>query len=494
MRKLILTTASVIALTGCVSTPEPLTNQEKSEFSQFLQENLTADQEAPARSIDLYEAMARALKYNLEHRVAMMETSLAERDFKLSRFDQLPQLVANAGYFDRSNDPGATSFSLLSGQESLEPSTSSEREIFTADLSASWNILDFGLSYIRSKQLGDEVLIHEERKRRIINTIIEEVRSEYWRAASAERLIKELDTIHEDAQRAFNESRSLYSQRKTSPLSALSYQRELNEILTEAQTLRRELILSKKRLAELMNLPAGEKFTVSLPNRRSTPKNIQATLGRAIEIALSSRPEVREAAYRVRMGDRDFKTALLEALPGVEIYGALNYDSNDFLFNNSYTNWGARASWNVIRVFETPARRRRAKANIALEKERALATAMAVSSQVHVSMVRHQSLLESLETSQRSYQVQSDILSQINTAFNARSVSYQTLVRERMNMIISEARYDVAYADFQNAHATFFSSIGLDPYGADVNGTEDVATLSASLKKLWEHRENANSL
>ncbi len=493
MPKFLLTAVSTIALVGCVSTPNPLTPADKQEFSIYLQENLTLDQEQVTQEINLHEAMARAIKYNLDHRVSMLETSLAQRDFKLSRYDLLPQLVANSGYAGRNNEPGASSLSLLTGQQSLEPSTSTQRNVFTADLSASWNILDFGLSYIRARQLGDEVLINEERRRRTINTIIQDVQTEYWRAASAQRLTDQLKLITVDTQRAYDESRQLYANRKASPLSALSYQRELNNILAEAQTLRRELTLSKKRLAELMNLPAGTKFDIKLPNRIQVPGNFNLNLSDAIGEALENRPEVREAAYRVRMGDRDLQTALLEALPGVEIYGAINYDSNDFLFNNDYTSWGARASWNVIRVFETPARRRRAKAHIALEKQRALATAMAVSSQVHVSMVQYNALKNELETAARGHKVQEEILTQITTAYQQRAISYQTLVRERMNMIVTEARYDIAYAALQDAYTNMYTTIGYDPFGADISGTEDIKTIAQSLKALWADRKSNQS-
>jgi len=84
-----------------------------------------------------------------------METDLARADYDLSRYDQLPKVVASGGFFGRDNQPGASSISLLSGNESLEPSTSTEREFFSGDLTASWNILDFGLSKIakRSSQL-----------------------------------------------------------------------------------------------------------------------------------------------------------------------------------------------------------------------------------------------------------------------------------------------------------------------------------------------------
>lgn len=489
MSKRLLVLASAVMLPACASMPDPLTGDDKETFAEYLQSTSTTDQEAPLEAISLYEAMARALKYNLDHRVSMMEVDLATRNFKLSRYEMLPQLVANAGYFGRNNEPGASSVSLLTGQESLEPSQSVEENFFTSDLTLSWNALDFGLSYLRARQLGDETLIQQERRRKVISDILQEVRTAYWRAASAERLSRELSIIEADVTKAFTDSRALYSERRTSPLAALSYQRELNDILAEAQSLQRQLLNAKAELARLMNLPAGQDFQIEIPDRQLAPTEFNLPVGEAIRLALKNRPEIREAAYRIRMGDREMTQAIVEALPGIELYGALNYDSNDFLFNNSFASWGARASWNLIRVIETPVRRRRAKANLAVERERALAAAAAVSSQVHLSLVRFAARQEMLNTSKNSQTVQSEILNQIERAKNAKRASYQTYIRERMNTIIAEARYDIAHAEVQEAYSNIYASMGFDPFGADVTGAEDIETLAMSFESLWKNRE-----
>jgi len=71
----------------------------------------------------------------------MMEIDLARTDYDLSRYDRLPKIVANSGYYGRNNQQGSSSLSLLSGRQSLEPSTATQRDVFSGDLTASWNIL-----------------------------------------------------------------------------------------------------------------------------------------------------------------------------------------------------------------------------------------------------------------------------------------------------------------------------------------------------------------
>ena len=142
----VLTTLAVIGLSGCAIKPIPLTTDEVRTRAQEDRNVLTKDQEPVAGPIDLYEAMARALKYNLDARVELMHKMLAQTQLDLSHYAMLPRLAANAGFDGRNNFTGGVGRSLISEAQNLTPFTSAEKNIFSADLSLSWNVLDFGLS------------------------------------------------------------------------------------------------------------------------------------------------------------------------------------------------------------------------------------------------------------------------------------------------------------------------------------------------------------
>ena len=155
---------------------------------------LTIDQQPVTQAISLYEAMARALAYNLDLRLELLKKTLASKQLNLSRYEQLPDLVANLSYDSRDKFSGASSRSLATGVQSLVSSTSSDRDVISADLGLTWNILDFGVSYYRAQQAADRVLVAEEQKRKIINRLLQDVRKIYWHAVSNDRLI---DRLHE---------------------------------------------------------------------------------------------------------------------------------------------------------------------------------------------------------------------------------------------------------------------------------------------------------
>ncbi|MCW5606011.1 MAG: TolC family protein, partial [Burkholderiales bacterium] len=171
-----------LAAAGCTIAPEKITRDEVIARVQRDQDQIYKEQELLREPITFPVALARALKYNLDYRLRLMESALARDLFDVAKLDLLPKLVAEAGYYRRNNDSGGTSIGIEDRLVSLRPSTSEERSYQMARAEFSWNALDFGLSYYRAKQVADEYLIAEERRRKILQNIVQDVRNAYWRA------------------------------------------------------------------------------------------------------------------------------------------------------------------------------------------------------------------------------------------------------------------------------------------------------------------------
>jgi outer membrane protein TolC len=129
---------------------------------------------------------------NLDQRAKLMDEAVARSDLDLANIDLLPKVLANAGYVHRNNVEASSSTSILTGRQSLEPSTSSDQLRRSADLTLSWNILDFGVSYFAARQQADRTLIVEEQRRKIVHVMFQDIRRAYWRAAGAQLLSREV--------------------------------------------------------------------------------------------------------------------------------------------------------------------------------------------------------------------------------------------------------------------------------------------------------------
>ncbi|MFJ5370805.1 TolC family protein, partial [Bosea sp. CER48] len=443
-----------------------------------------ADQEPVSGAIDLYEAMARALKYNLDHKVEVFDTVVKTAELNAAHYDMLPGLAVSAGYGGRDNYDASSSFNLITRTPNFGASTSQERQSVVAEAALSWNILDFGLSYVRAQQSANKVLIAAETRRKIANRIIEDVRTAYWRALAADRLIRKLNVLEARTRAALANTDKISTEGQASPVTALTYQRELLEVRRTVQELQRDLTVAKQQLAALMNLQPGENFRLVAPNRAASlraPGKVRAM----IWTALQHRPELRELEYQKRINMREADAALLSMLPGIQLYAGPNFDSNDFLLNNNWMGWGAKASGNLLKLLKYPAQKEVIDKQGELLDQRGLAITMAIMTQVHVSNIRFRHLQKELGSATQYYDVQRRLLDQMKTQTAAERISEQTLIREEMNTLLAELRRDITYSSLQNAYANLYASMGMDGYVDEIDFQAPVKDLSRSLAKLW---------
>ena len=479
-----------LALTesGCAVMPTPLTQD---EIQQRVQEDLihlTQFQEPVARPITLYEAMARALKYNLETRVQGLKEMVTHRQLDLAHYDMLPKVVADAAYNGRSNFSGARSRSLLSGQTSLEPSTSAEKNIFTSNLALSWDVLDFGLSYVRAEQAADDVLIAEEDKRRIANRVIQDVRSAFWKAVGAERALGRLAFLQDWVTQALGEVHLIRERALADPLTSLQYERELLSAQREIQQLYQELSLSRIHLAELMNLDPGEPYELAVPEHPPLVSKVEEKLEDLEYRALLNRPELRKVDYQKRINAKETKAAILELLPNLNVYLGGNYDSNNFLFHNNWLNYGAKVSWNLLNVFRHPVRLQVIDAQEKVLDMQSLALTMALMSQVHVSVAQYHAAMKDVDTGKRYLDTQMAIADQVQRAWSLNRLSEHLVIREKMQGLVAELRYESALAKLEMAYANVLAAIGEDPFPTDITG-DGVEELALALQERWEWLE-----
>jgi outer membrane protein TolC len=474
---------ALLLVGGCAVTPQTITPE---EVKQKMADDLRAmylDQEPVTGPISMYEAIARAIKYNLDHRLKMMEDALARGQLELVKYDQLPELTASAGYNRRSNFSGASSQSLLTGAESLEPSTSAQKNIVTVGGTVVWNLLDFGVSYALAQQQADQVLITEERRRKVVQNIVQDVRYAYWRAVSAQRLLGKMDSVLKRTYSALENSRQLESLRIQSPIQSLGYQKALLEIIREMWVLRKELASAKTELAALMNLKPGTQYTVIEPSEgQLKPQGPLSSLDQLEVLALENRPEIMEEHYQARISATEVKKAMLEMLPGLEVSLGRNHDNNDFLYNSTWSEYGASITWNVFNVFSGPANIRVAETQVELDDARRMALNMAVLTQVHLAYQRYQIALHDFKVSGDLVAVEDRIQEHMEAERKAAVENELEVIRSMASGLVSHMQYDLGYAELQNAIGRIQNSVGVDPLPG-VSLQQDIKSLAAIVEQ-----------
>lgn len=477
------------ALTACSTIkPEPFTPEEISERVSADRIQMYADQEPITGPISFNEAAARALKYNLDYRLKLMENALAKGLLDVSRWDMMPRLVAGAGYATRNNDSGGSSINIVTREESLAPSTSQERNHRMANLELSWNLLDFGVSYFRAHQKADQYLMAKERERKVIQNVLQDTRNAYWRALGAQKLISRVDDLIERVETALEQSRRVEQQGLLPQPVALSYQRSLLDAVSMLSTRRQELELAKAELAALLSLPPGTEYTLEEKNTPVLPA-IPDDMTRLETTALERRPEIMEEWYRKRVTANDIKAAMVLALPGIHLdFFNMQYDSNRFLYNNSWTDSGVRLSWNLFRLASLPTLQRAHEAQNQTDDFRRMALGMAVITQVRIGVQRYALARSDLRLAEESARVDQRLLNYAEAAKTSRVDSELEVIRAEARQLLSEYQQHASYANAQSAWGRLYNSLGLDVLPDEIANL-DVATLAQAIGQTtaqWE--------
>lgn len=470
----------VVLLSGCAVTPTPFTEQERQASVTDDRQAIFGSQDAIAAPVTLQEAMARALKYNLDYRLKLMEEALAQRQLDLSNIDMLPRLTLAAGYSARNNDNASSSQNVVTGEQSLVPSISSEKQGTKADLGLSWNVLDFGVSYYAARQQSDRLLVLQQRKRKVAQQLMQQVREAWWQAVGAQQLQGRVDKLLADSQSALEDAKQVEQQKLRSPLDSLNYRRQLLDVIRQMNLVRNALLQAKPRLASIMNLAPGKPFDVAAPGELQAP-TVSLPLDKMEDMALLNRPELVEARYNERISATETRKALAKLLPGLEFSLGEHYDSNKFLVNNSWSDAGLRVSWNLLNLFSAKEIRGAADAQLAVAKAQRQAVGMAVLTQVNVAYIDLQSRMRQFQLEKDLNTVEQGIVEQTrNAVSNGAQARLQGILVEA-SAVFSTLRLYQSFGELQNAYGQMGASLGLDPLPGSANG-QDLPALADAFK------------
>ncbi|HMS04750.1 MAG TPA: TolC family protein [Burkholderiaceae bacterium] len=475
----VLAGAATLFLAACGSIkPVPLTPSEVSARVKADKVEMYKEQQPITGPITYADALARSLKYNLDHRLKLMETALARGLHDVSAADMLPKLVAEAGYARRNNDSGGTSVGIEDRVISLRPSTSEERAHHFARATFSWNALDFGLSYYRAKQSADEVNIAEERRRKILQNIALDLRQAYWRALGAQQLVGEADELATRVAQALEKSREAERAGVLPPQQGLAYQRALLDTLSVINLKRQEMQFAKREIAALMNLPAGADFTLAGPPADLQPPKL-LDLDRLEQAALEQRPELREEDYRARIGVLEAKRQIVSLFPNLNVFVGPRYDSNAYLYNDRWVDAGVNVSMNLLRLAAYPAIQRTNEARTKADEARRLALSMAVLTQVRVSVERYKLAVEDQELAAESSRVDQRLASIARASERNRLESELEALRTEARALMARFQHLTSQASLQASYARVLNTVGIDVLPDSIDSHDLAAVASA---------------
>jgi outer membrane protein TolC len=436
--------------------------------------------------------LARALKYNFDHRLTMMEVALQDSQLSVATINMLPKLTASAGYLGRQDQMFSTSKCLIDSKSCLSGAaqggrfaTSQDSGRGVADLSFAWNVLDFGVSYFQAKQQADRVLIAQERRRKVVNNLIKEVLDAYWSASIADRLLPKLVPVLEQAERALELSKSIGDNNLQPVVSVLEYQRSLLRIIDQLKKLKADLSIAKPKLSGLINAPMSTPLVLADPAQTPEPPELKVAVSELENLGLFYRPELREEMYQERISRVDAWKEMLKILPGITIPMSVQWDTNSFLLHQMWLEAGARSTFNLINLIAAPKIWNSAKTQIEVAKTRRKALSVAALVQINVGYQQYQKALETYHSSTELSKVDDGIFTAVSNSVDNDAGSELERIHAATSALASQLEREQSLSEVYSALGNIYASIGLDPATGSIENV-NVRALSANLERNME--------
>ncbi|MBF0421002.1 MAG: TolC family protein [Magnetococcales bacterium] len=456
-------------MSGCSIKPVALDRDQLERRIALDLQAMFAGSSTPRDALTLEQAMARAVSHNLQQRVVALEGALALGLNELASYEMLPRVQASAGYVQRDR----TTY------------VSQDRFQTTNSLEAAWGVLDFGVSYLDARQKSDGVLVARQQRRKAALDLMAEVESAFGQALVAQRMEKSVRPLAARISKALENAREVERQGIKPPQESLDFQKRLLKILDQLQRLQRQVSGSKLRLAELMNLEGGDALPQLEESGFWLPLDLKALpdMAEMEEFALKNRPELLERHYQSRIQADESRKALLRLLPGLDVSVSRRYDNGSVYVNRSWVENGVSLAWNLIKAVTAPELLAQSQLEGVLEERRRLALSMTVLTQLRVA---HLGLMEakmSYETALELSKVDRRLFEHAVAGRDVATLSEAQLIESEADLLLQDARRDLAYSEIVSAASRLLNSLGLNrlPFGFE---TMDDEQLTQALEEM----------
>jgi multidrug efflux system outer membrane protein len=444
------------------------------DLCTIREDNLTCDlielnQEAclPEEPLFLKDILNVALSRNLDLLVKLREASIQRGVADSERMGMLPTLSLNTETSGRDTPFGEVSKSLATGEVSTG-SIAREHNTKNFDLSAAWSMLDFGLSYIRSRQEKNRTLTKYLEHQRVKQNLVLDIVTEYWNVLVAQRVVKSSNRILTKAIQRQKKLEKEIEVQLISEMEGLQNQDRLLTIRKQLQKYAREYENSKRKLLALMGLPPGTAFQIA---DLSEFKDDVALDDIEIleEKGLKTRPELYTQDVQEYIATDEAKMALLQMFPNSSIFTKYQYDGDFFLIHNNWWAAGLRATWNLLTIPKHIIKRETAMKRKELAHDTRLALSVGVLSQIHIAHLRYLDADEQLKLSCKQLTVKKGIYKTGQKLKNAGFSSDVEVFDYEVGSLMAEISALVAYADVQVSLEQINNSIGIPLYFNSLN-------------------------
>ena len=435
---------------GCVSKKHIDWDCRRAQFIVADVDRIYSDIELPNRPLTFDDVIAVAMQRNMSLEVKKQEYRIQQEAITRERYRMLPQVRGSFEFSGRTENTASFSQSLIPGVPPAPLSISSEQHTARWEASAVFNLLDFGLSYYRYQQEENKLLIAQLEYEKLQQNLIVDIMRQYWKTIIAEHAVKRSKVVVEKTLEQQATIERQMNERLISEIQGLRNQNILLTILQQLLAYEKEYHNAKTELSLLMGLPPDIEYELAAIDQY----NITAIIDEIEELetmALNRRPELRNADVEQEIRSSEVRTALMQLLPGVELFGGPSHDSNSFLLHNNWLSAGLRAIWNLLDAPGIMQEKRVAQERLELAKRNRLALSIGVISQVYLAYIVYQDNMEAYILSKEIETVNRRMFNAAQSEHRQGKIHEADILRYQADALFTEVAALKAYGELQNS-------------------------------------------
>lgn len=446
------------AIAGCATPAGRVQQREEAAALDMAAYRARAPEVSGA--LTLPQAQELASRHNIEVWIAEQERQIQHELATQSLLNLLPSLMAGTDSSWRSRLDASSSISYDRGQESLEPSYSSDRSRHTSEISLTWDVLDFGLSLFRARQQANRESITWERERRVRQNLALEVARAYWQALTARATAVEAEKLGVEVSDALARIGQQIQEQTVSELDGLKVQTRLLEQQEELRRYKRAYLTARTELATLMGLAPGTPIELAPVELVALPAAGPIDVETLELEALRHRPELFEKDREEEIARDEAYVALAQMLPHLSLYWRWDRDDNRFLLFNEWNTVGLHAAWDLLTIPQQLLQHNAMKLQQELVARQRTAQAVAILTQLHLALIDCDEAAAQLQISTQIAEQHRRLVLAVESAAQEGKSHGGEALDQRMKSLRAEARRLSAYAELMVARARLDNTTG----------------------------------
>ncbi len=400
--------------------------------------------------LTLDDAVHIGLENNLDMRISRIMAEINDDKALVEKLKMLPS-ASFRGNFSQSNVLSATD------EDQIQKS---------ATLTLSWNILDFGLSYIRARQTAIRTEIKRMERIRQAQNLASNIFTAYWKTVLAEQSLEELRKIEREIGEYKKKAEILVAEKRLDPIASKAIEKKIIELAITAENLQAEISGAKIQLVQLMGLNPMTPINLKREPFREYVERMPLPESLASEklerISLHNRPEMFTADMDIQVQQDEAKAMLLSMFPGIGLAFSTNYNANSSYQNNFWFNWAASVTNSLLSIpgkyFNWEAQNK----NLDMATLRRLMLSAGVIVQTHVALHDYRVKIRQFRLYEDSFSITKDLLNMSRERHQLGLLSSWALTQRMLEEVVARLGRDRRIIDLMNAYNTLLVTLGLD--------------------------------